>query len=372
MSKAILLADDSVTIQKVIELTFMDQDYQIEAVSSGDEAMRRLDEGMPDLVIADVHMPGASGFDVARRSKEIRPETPVLVLVGTFEPFDEGDFSASGADEVLKKPFDSQELLRLVEKLLPASPGAPEAAGGAPAPAEAAAEAEEEDSGVFALDEGAFDGSTETPPAMDLSTGDPTLADEPEAPPIAEELPEPDLPELDPVAVEAQAPEPEPAEAVGFAPPAFAEPVSAEPASEEPAFAEPASAEPAFAEPVSEEPAFAEPAPVEPASGLPAFEESAPEPPVAEAEEEPAAEEVAAAEVEEEPAAAQAEAAAPPAAAADPSSALLSDEDIERIAEKVARRVGEKLVRDIAWDVIPDLAEVIIKQRIRELESQVE
>ena len=134
MSKAILLADDSVTIQKVIELTFMDQDYQIEAVSSGDEAMRRLDEGMPDLVIADVHMPGASGFDVARRSKEIRPETLVLVLVGTFEPFDEGDFSASGADEVLKKPFDSQELLRLVEKLLPASPGAPEAAGGAPAP----------------------------------------------------------------------------------------------------------------------------------------------------------------------------------------------------------------------------------------------
>ena len=56
MSKRILLADDSVTIQKVVELTFMDEDYEVVAVSNGDDAVQRLGELQPDLVIADVHM----------------------------------------------------------------------------------------------------------------------------------------------------------------------------------------------------------------------------------------------------------------------------------------------------------------------------
>jgi CheY-like chemotaxis protein len=98
MTNTILLADDSVTIQKVIELTFMDEDYEVVAVGNGDEALDRLEEVTPDVVIADVHMPGASGYDVARRAKQLHPQAPVLLLVGTFEPFDEADYQASGAD----------------------------------------------------------------------------------------------------------------------------------------------------------------------------------------------------------------------------------------------------------------------------------
>src|SRR5262245_55442808 len=126
MKRRILLADDSVTIQKVIELTFMDEDYEVRAVSNGDEAVALLTEVNPDFVIADVHMPGANGYDVCRRSKELRPEIPVLLLVGTFEPFDEAQARSAGADSFLKKPFDSQELLQRVEELL--------AAHAAPAP----------------------------------------------------------------------------------------------------------------------------------------------------------------------------------------------------------------------------------------------
>ncbi|HSM50832.1 MAG TPA: response regulator [Thermoanaerobaculia bacterium] len=126
MSKRILLADDSVTIQKVVELTFLDEDFEVVAVSNGTQALARLEEGEPDLVIADVHMPGAGGLEVCRESKRLRPWIPVLLLVGTFEPFDPEEATAAGADAYLKKPFDSQELLRQAHELI--------AAGEAPVP----------------------------------------------------------------------------------------------------------------------------------------------------------------------------------------------------------------------------------------------
>src|SRR6202035_2594878 len=139
MSRRILLADDSVTIQKVIELTFMDEDFEVNAVSNGDEALAKLDSLQPDLVIADVHMPGANGYEVCRRAKERRPGVPVLLLVGTFEPFDEAQSRAAGADSFLKKPFDSQELLQVVQQLLAHLDEGAAAAAPASAPAPAAA-----------------------------------------------------------------------------------------------------------------------------------------------------------------------------------------------------------------------------------------
>src|SRR6202047_4254248 len=134
MSRRILLADDSVTIQKVIELTFMDDDYEVRAVGNGDEALAMLTALTVDFVIAAVHRPGASGYEVCRRSKQLRPEVPVLLLVGTFEPFDEAQARESGADSYLKKPFDSQELLGRVHELLGPATAAAATAAGAPQP----------------------------------------------------------------------------------------------------------------------------------------------------------------------------------------------------------------------------------------------
>jgi len=118
MSKTILLADDSLTIQKVVELTFMEEDFDVVSVSDGDHALAKLGELTPALVIADVHMPGASGYDVCSQVKTAHPGVPVLLLVGTFELFDEEEARTAGADAHLKKPFDSQELLQMVEGLV--------------------------------------------------------------------------------------------------------------------------------------------------------------------------------------------------------------------------------------------------------------
>ncbi len=118
MSKSILLADDSATIRKVIELTFSDTDFHVESVASGAEALAKLELMRPDVVVADVVMPEPSGYEVCRRVKMLDRRIPVLLLAGTFEPFDHEQARACGADGCLLKPFESRTLLDRVTSLL--------------------------------------------------------------------------------------------------------------------------------------------------------------------------------------------------------------------------------------------------------------
>lgn len=141
MTRTILLADDSVTIQKVVELTFLDEDFRVVTVGDGAEAISRLASERPELVIADVHMPGADGYQLAEAVGRELPGTPVLLLVGTFEVFDTDRAESAGAAGFLKKPFDSQELLRRAKDLLASGAPAPRATPSevpawSPAPAE--------------------------------------------------------------------------------------------------------------------------------------------------------------------------------------------------------------------------------------------
>ena len=119
MSRTILLADDSLTIQKVVELTFADTDYQVVAVSSGDELLLQLPECRPDLVICDVKMPDMNGDDVCQEIKS-NPGTlhlPLILLTGTFEPFDRDRALAAGCSEIITKPFEARKLVEAVERL---------------------------------------------------------------------------------------------------------------------------------------------------------------------------------------------------------------------------------------------------------------
>ncbi len=113
MSKKLLLADDSVTIQKVVNLTFADEGIDVITVGDGDTAIKLVTELKPDIVIADVHMPGLNGYQVCEKIKttEELKKIPVILLVGTFEPFDEEEAKRVGADDFLTKPFQSIRLL---------------------------------------------------------------------------------------------------------------------------------------------------------------------------------------------------------------------------------------------------------------------
>ena len=142
MAHTLLLADDSVTIQRVIELTFADEDVQVVAVSDGDEAIARLNKTPPDIVLADVGMPGKNGYEVAQHIKSTPrlSHIPVVLLTGAFEPIDQAKAAAAGCDGVLAKPFEPQLVIGRVKELLSKSKSAaanPAVAPSAPAPAAA-------------------------------------------------------------------------------------------------------------------------------------------------------------------------------------------------------------------------------------------
>lgn len=109
-SRKLLLADDSTTIQKVVSLTFADEGLEVTTVSDGDEAVRYLEENEPpDIVLADVFMPGLDGYRLCERIKSdprLR-HIPVVLLIGTFEPFSVMEARRVGANDVLTKPFQS-------------------------------------------------------------------------------------------------------------------------------------------------------------------------------------------------------------------------------------------------------------------------
>lgn len=120
MPRKILLADDSVTIQKVVELTFSEGDFVVTSVSNGKAAIEQINISRPDIILCDVIMPEINGYDVCYRIKHdpAFSAIPVVLLTGTFEPFDEEKAKSSGADAFVTKPFDSQVLIDKVNELI--------------------------------------------------------------------------------------------------------------------------------------------------------------------------------------------------------------------------------------------------------------
>lgn len=119
MPKKLLLADDSITIQKVIGITFANEDFALTTVDNGVDAIQTAKRVKPDLILADVVMPGKNGYEVCEYVKhdpELRG-TPVLLLAGTFESFDEAEMARVGADGYITKPFESQTLIDKVHEL---------------------------------------------------------------------------------------------------------------------------------------------------------------------------------------------------------------------------------------------------------------
>jgi CheY-like chemotaxis protein len=119
MSTKILLADDSITIQKVIGIIFGGEDYSLTIVDNGKAAFDKALEVSPDILLIDALMPGMSGYEVCERIRAT-PELaskPILLLTGSFEPFDETKAKNCGANDFIAKPFESQQIIAKVTEL---------------------------------------------------------------------------------------------------------------------------------------------------------------------------------------------------------------------------------------------------------------
>ncbi|MCE1225664.1 MAG: response regulator [Geobacteraceae bacterium] len=118
-SISILLADDSITIQKVVGIIFGSDDYTLTVVDNGKAAVQKAQELQPDVLLIDALMPGMNGYEVceAIRKDAALAAKPVLLLTGSFEPFDEDKARQCGADDHIVKPFESQQIVAKVQEL---------------------------------------------------------------------------------------------------------------------------------------------------------------------------------------------------------------------------------------------------------------
>jgi len=128
----LLLADDSVTIQRVVALTFADQPVRLVVAKDGQDAINRMASDRPDVVLADTNMPCVDGYEVARwmRQQPHLSAVPVLLLAGATDPVDEQRLYDSGANGVLEKPFEPTHVISRVKELLGMKAAAPAAPTG--------------------------------------------------------------------------------------------------------------------------------------------------------------------------------------------------------------------------------------------------
>jgi CheY-like chemotaxis protein len=121
VATTILAVDDSVTMRKVLEITFAGPEFRCITVPGADAALDKLKSDKPALVVADVTLEGKNGYDLCKAIKQASPSTPVLILSSKQNPYDAGKGSAASADDYMDKPYDSTQMLEKVRKLL-ASP----------------------------------------------------------------------------------------------------------------------------------------------------------------------------------------------------------------------------------------------------------
>jgi len=379
MSGTILLADDSLTIQKVVELTFAETDYHVVAVSSGDELLNRLRDSSPDVIICDVIMPGKDGYEVCQQIKSSSDwlHLPVILLTGTFEPFDRDRAIAAGCSEIITKPFEARKLVETVERLVgSADPQVPQVDDGPPAGVDQAWSGETapietpaaEPTGGFgtqlsapAPEDDGIEFTTTGFDEMEAAGQQPSTSFAETAPGdgLEYELDEPPAPEVPDVPAAPESP-PEidvSAQTVRIDTSAMAEESAPREESWElPAPPEPPSPEPAAAE--TEPFAAPDSEPFTDAAAIPD------EPPAPAIQDEPSMADTSPVEPPEEEAADEAEPDAETVAG-------LSDADVDRIARRVVELASDRL-EQIAWEVVPDMAEIVVRQRIRELEAETE
>ncbi len=323
--KKLLLADDSATIERMVRLNFEGDNLDIVCARDGNQAILLFERERPDIVLADIYMPGKNGYDVCEFIKQNSGScrTPVLLLRGSFEPFSEEEFSRVRADGVLTKPLDSNQLVDWVHRLLQQShsdPAGPEeenllelSVPGDFRPTTAVLPPTE------APFEELLDGARAEPPGSAFTV--------PAAPEEESDLLEIEMSILpistvgtDDMLLEIPAIELRQEDAESTASPDL--PVVAEPMLE--------TAEPETAPAIpAEEPVLDLPPSVEKLHEEPA---GAPEP-------------------------------SPGPAPTPPGE--LSEDDVSRIARQVVAHLSDRVLREIAWEIVPELAESIIRQELK-------
>lgn len=115
MIKTILLAEDEKDIRDVVKKSLVDNGYNVIEVEDGAEAIKSLDEKLPDMAVLDLGLPKVSGETVCRQIKRDYPNIPVIILTAKAQSSDVILGFNLGADDYVKKPFMVEELIARVK-----------------------------------------------------------------------------------------------------------------------------------------------------------------------------------------------------------------------------------------------------------------
>lgn len=337
MPVKILLADKSITIQKVVEMLFSGREYEVSCASDGETALNEAGRTLPDVVLADVDLPRIDGYTFAARLKQVPAlaQTPVILMLSRDDVFDEAKAKQAGIVDNIAKPFESQELIGKVRRAISAAaPRAAEpAAAPRPAPAPAPAppqEAAPKPKQAAPMD--IFDIIEEAPSSVDLRPGVPAPIEEEEA--VFEVEPEFDVEEQQ--AVEAEAALPVGDKAVEEMRAGLGLSAAAE----------------------QEEAGGVESLGLAAVAALDTFKKPAerraetPKPRMPEAREY-----------------------VPPISPGPATAATAVSEEmlrkvVEESVERIVRETARQVIEKVAWEVIPDLAEMLIKAEIERLKAE--
>ena len=116
----ILLADDSPHAQRMGERILREEGFEVVSLTDGETSLLRLADVDPDLILADVFLPGKSGIEICRHVKSdarLR-HVRVVLTAGLLEPFDEEEAKLAGCDAILKKPFEASKVMETIHPLV--------------------------------------------------------------------------------------------------------------------------------------------------------------------------------------------------------------------------------------------------------------
>jgi DNA-binding NarL/FixJ family response regulator len=120
MSKRLLVVDDEPNLLRAVAAHLRGEGFDVVTARSGAEALVRVAESVPDLIISDIRMPGMDGYQLARqiRSNSRTALTPVVFLTAKDETADRIESFRNGVDAYLTKPFEPDELVAVIRSIL--------------------------------------------------------------------------------------------------------------------------------------------------------------------------------------------------------------------------------------------------------------
>ncbi|MEA9355011.1 response regulator [Bacteriovorax sp. PP10] len=119
MTSRVLVADDSLTIQKVIGITLANSGYELVECVNEEELFRKIESNHFDLILLDFNLSDSrSGYELSKQINNVMPGAAIIVMLGTFDSIDEGQFASCGISDKIVKPFESSKFIKKCRDLL--------------------------------------------------------------------------------------------------------------------------------------------------------------------------------------------------------------------------------------------------------------